>query len=464
MDELKDNYKTVLEKYIVDHNEKTLYSAYTLAHNAINSDINLLDLVSSYQTAMIDILSKDPEKGEFTSFFLNCLSLLSESLAPFEMTFRGYQDTVKQLKYKNLFLEHEQTKLTHIVNRLDIGIAVLDENGTILMINSILRYYFQKYCNFNIHNGLNAFKIPKNIISNTIATCFTKFENTSFDIELTKDFFLKVVSIAVKSSEQEQHSPFSLVIEFHDVSTFIQFDKLRTSFISMVSHELRSPISAITMSIQNMITYAENLAGETRTRLENIILANATLMSELIEDLLLVSQLDEKRMTLHYESFLLINSINSVILQLEEKINFKNITIFKSGLIELSVQADKSRIEQVIRIILDNGIKYSFEKGIITINIKIFQEKAVKCVSLSIQDFGKGIKEPDLNNLFQRFFRSKDVQNIPGTGLGLVIAKELITLHKGNITVNSKYGEGSTFSIIFPLSNNNHLTENELIY
>ena len=172
-------------------------------------------------------------------------------------------------------------------------------------------------------------------------------------------------------------------------------------------------------------------------------------MIEIVEDLLLVSQIDEKRMKLNYQLFLIDDAITEVLLQLDQKIQNKNIHINRSSSSKLSIRGDKSRIEQVIRIILDNAIKYSKDNSIIETHVEI--ENSNKLV-IFVQDYGKGIKEYDLKNLFQRFYRSNDVSEIPGTGLGLAIAKDLVTLHNGTIDVSSKYGEGTIFKIILPLN------------
>ena len=220
----------------------------------------------------------------------------------------------------------------------------------------------------------------------------------------------------------------------------------------MVSQELSSPLSAISLSIKNLIKYSQDLTSDNRQRLEKIISMNSDLMLEIIEDLLLVSQIDENKMTLSYKEFPIKNSINTVLLQLEEKLVEKNIQVRQIIEEQVKVNADRSRIEQVLRIIVDNAIKYSYEHGNIIIQIQTNTKDNIEYISISIQDFGRGMKESDLKNLFQRFFRSKDVHDIHGTGLGLAIAKEIISMHKGKIEVDSQYGKGSTFDIIFPMN------------
>ena len=248
--QLKDKFKSILENYLVKQEEEDLYKAYTLAHTAISSNINLLDLLNSCQGAIIEIIAKNPEKHEIIKFLNDVLKFLSETLAPYEMTLRGYKDVIFQLKNNTIHLEEEQQKIKYIVNRLDTGLIVLDKNGEILLINATLKYYFLKYFKIDILENSSIIDLPKNILSNVIITCFSKFDYYSVNIDLTEDFYLKVTSNQIYDSDQEIINSKYLIIEFRDISTFIQFDKLRTSFISMVTHELRSPISAINLSIK----------------------------------------------------------------------------------------------------------------------------------------------------------------------------------------------------------------------
>ena len=450
--QFKEKFKSILENYLVRQEEEDLYQAYNLAHTAITSNINLLDLLNSYQVAIIEIIAKNPEKREIIKFLNDILKFLSEILAPYEMTLRGYKDAILQLKNNTIHLEEEQQKIKYIVNRLDAGLIVLDKTGEMLLINSTLKYYFLKFFNIDIKQNLMIQELPKCILSDAIKMCFSKFDYFTINIDLAEDFYLKAISNLISDNDQQIINSKYLIIEFRDISTFVQFDKLRTSFISMVTHELRSPISAISLSIKNLIKYSQNLSTEDRSKLENIISSNSNLMIEIVEDLLLVSQIDEKRMKLNFQWFSIDDSITEVLLQLDQKIQYKQVQINRSPNSEFSILGDKSRIQQVIRIILDNAIKYSNEKGLIEISVR---KENINLLSIIIQDHGKGIKEYDLKNLFQRFYRSKDVGHIPGTGLGLAIAKDLITLHKGEIEISSKYGEGSIFKIILPINKPN---------
>ena len=135
--------------------------------------------------------------------------------------------------------------------------------------------------------------------------------------------------------------------------------------------------------------------------------------------------------------------------------NEKNITFRVDINEEIKLFGDSNKVDQIFRVFIDNAIKYSKEKN--TIEIKAidhykgkYNPDAKDGVLFQFEDNGIGISEKDISSIFQRFFRSDQVSDIPGTGLGLPIAKELIELHNGEVYVESEHGKGATFYVFFP--------------
>lgn len=375
-------------------------------------------------------------------FFISCsLSVIFED---------KFMEITEMLNLSELDLQ-KQINVNKIVNQLDHGFIVLDSQGTILLMNSKIKNYCSNYNNSEVGIGSVIFNLRRTKLIETFKLCLSKFSDLSFDTELDSGSVFKVVCTKIAISDNDNQLSNALIIELYDISKFVEFNKLRTSFVSMVSHELRSPISSISMAIRNLIQYSDKLKIDEKEKLTNIILKNSDLMVEIIEDLLVVSQIDEKGVKLNIKKINIIASLKDVIFQQEEKSKIKNIKIDLFFNSEIVIQADEVRIEQIFRIILDNAIKYSYNNGIIKIIIENSQKNGQKYVKISIQDFGRGMKKTDLDNLFQRFYRSPDVNKIKGTGLGLAIAKELIDLHNGLIEVSSHFGDGSIFSIYIPL-------------
>ena len=226
-------------------------------------------------------------------------------------------------------------------------------------------------------------------------------------------------------------------------------------FVSTVSHELRTPITVLMMSIEYLKKTKTGMTSEIEDRLLDGISRNITLLSELVEDILLISQIDEKKLKIDWKAYYPRNIIQDNLKMLESNIKAKNLEIELYIDENIVLFGDLKRINQVFRIFLDNAIKYSKENSKILIQaqnnyIGKYNQENVEGVLFEFTDQGIGIRKKDIQRLFERFFRTEEVRDIPGTGLGLSIAKSMVELHDGQIFVKSEYGKGSTFSLFLP--------------
>jgi len=231
-------------------------------------------------------------------------------------------------------------------------------------------------------------------------------------------------------------------------------DKLE-QFASTVSHELRTPLTVLIMSIDYLKKQREVLDKEVEEQLIDSISRNILLLQELIEDILTLSRIDDKKVILEWNDFLLNDIIQDILNLLEPRIEEKKITINMVHDPKMSLIGDKKRIDQIFRILIDNAIKYSNEGSeiqLVTINNYKgnFNSTNYDGFLFQVIDNGRGIPEKDLPNIFERFYRAENVRDINGSGLGLAIAKQLTELHDGEIFVESEVSIGSTFSVFLP--------------
>ena len=226
-------------------------------------------------------------------------------------------------------------------------------------------------------------------------------------------------------------------------------------FVATVSHELRNPISVLVISSDFLDNHSEELAPDLVQKLKEGMTKNIHLLKNLVDDILMLSRIDERKISLEWEE-LKPYDISQEILLLMEPIGNKKNVVFKVNIDpHLSLYGDSKRLDQVFRIFIDNAIKYSAKDSIVRIEaIDLYRgplnEENIDGVLFTFEDTGIGIAEEDLPHLFERFFRSDKVSDIPGTGLGLSIAKELIGLHSGSVEVQSKLMKGTKFSIFLP--------------
>lgn len=228
-----------------------------------------------------------------------------------------------------------------------------------------------------------------------------------------------------------------------------EVDKMKDDFISMASHELRTPLTAIA-GFSDLLIRNEKIAGDEKAKHYAETIKEATLrLSELVEDILNVSRIEQNRLLIDMKDTSLDKVINQVIDQLKVQANQKGLTLITNLLVPQPViLADDNRLKQIFVNLIGNAIKYT-NKGGVTINQKING----KMIETFIEDTGLGMSPENREHLFEEFYRirTEETRNISGTGLGLWITKKIVEKMNGKIFVDSIEGKGSRFTIVFPL-------------
>jgi two-component system phosphate regulon sensor histidine kinase PhoR len=241
------------------------------------------------------------------------------------------------------------------------------------------------------------------------------------------------------------------LIVVHDVTRLRRLENLRRDFVGNVSHELRTPITAIKGAVETLLAGA-NESPEDNQRFLEIANRQADRLNAIIEDLLSLSRLERdaeseeidrtrERLLPILESAL--QSCSSI-----AKTRDVDVKLFCSE--ELEANVNSALLEQAIVNLVDNAIKYSESRKIVT--LEGWQEG--DHVMIKVQDRGQGIAKEHLPRLFERFYRVDAARSraIGGTGLGLAIVKHIVQAHDGGVTVHSTPGEGSVFTISLPVS------------
>ena len=233
-----------------------------------------------------------------------------------------------------------------------------------------------------------------------------------------------------------------------------KLDEMKDNFLSMVSHDLRTPMTSIkgyTKLLQ--MGGGSMLSPEQQQDFLQIIINSVDRMAGLVNDLLDVSRIEAGRIRLEISDVQMSDVINEVIEAVQTQIDKKQQQLILDVPDDLpQLRADYNRMVQIVTNLVSNAFKYTPEGGEITVIAKPYQNEAVHGVMVTVKDTGYGISEEDQAQLFTNFFRSAD-QNIrdePGTGLGLSITKNMIETHGGELTLESKLGEGSAFTFTMP--------------
>ncbi|QJD96157.1 PAS domain S-box protein [Mucilaginibacter robiniae] len=229
-----------------------------------------------------------------------------------------------------------------------------------------------------------------------------------------------------------------------DIDAIKQLQQQKDDFISIASHELKTPITSLKASLQLIDKMKDNPSKEMLPKLILQSRKSIQRVSTLVEDLLNVNRLQHGEIHLNKTPFILSQLLNSICNPISIMGKQK---IYITGNLELMICADEHRIDQVVTNLVNNAVKYAPESAI-TLNI---QEEG-SMVRLSVTDEGPGIPENKIPHLFDRYFRVDDAgYQASGLGLGLYISSEIIKRHDGEIGVQSELGKGSTFWFTVPI-------------
>ncbi len=224
-------------------------------------------------------------------------------------------------------------------------------------------------------------------------------------------------------------------------------DRLKNDFISSVSHELRTPLTAIKGWGETiLLSDKTHMDPELVTKGVNIMMSEADRLSNMVEELLDFSRIQSGRLHLELVKMDVIAELSDAVMMFTQRAkNEQKEIIYEEPDYFAIVQGDKNRLRQVFINILDNALKYSDEGSTVTITPTLSQAY----FSVKIQDTGIGISNDDLPNVKNKFYKGKS--NRRGSGIGLAIADEIISQHKGTLEIQSTKNVGTTVSIMLPL-------------
>lgn len=235
-----------------------------------------------------------------------------------------------------------------------------------------------------------------------------------------------------------------------DTTEQTRIDQEKSDFLSMVSHELKTPLTSMKMFLELLGRFLDPTELDQAKYFVNRVHDQTNQLVELTNDLLDVSRVETGKLRLNIEEF----NLDALVRETVEAITTSTRThkLILQNNIELAIEADRYRIFQVLINLLTNAIKYSPPGKDIFVSVEKNHQNAI----VHVQDFGIGISKDHQGKIFDRLYQvnGPKEKTYPGLGLGLYISKEIIKRHKGDIWVKSAKGKGSTFSFTLPLANN----------
>lgn len=235
---------------------------------------------------------------------------------------------------------------------------------------------------------------------------------------------------------------------FLDVTRLQALERLRREFIADVSHEMRTPLASLKAAVENL----EGAAGAEeadRSRFLAVVRRNAERMGALLDDLTDLSLIETGAITLHVELVGVREAVGDVLAALSGRATSRRIDLSVEAPAELKVSADRRRLDQILVNVVDNAIKFNRPGG--GVRIRAWADPAGGAL-VAVEDTGPGIQPPELEKVFQRFYRRDPSRSreAGGTGLGLAIVKHLMRLHGGSVHAENRAEGGARIVLRFP--------------
>lgn len=350
---------------------------------------------------------------------------------------QGIEDKIKEVSRQNQHLKA-------IFNSMIEGVVVIDKNGYIVSINGTIEKIFG-ISKKSAENKVFLEAIRNNELWDIVDKVLKEGVLISREIRLEWPVqrALKINASAIF----DDSSVSGCLLVLHDVTEIRKLEKMRSDFVANVSHELKTPLTSIKGFVETLLEGALEDKQNSQQFL-GIIQDHTDRLNNLINDLLELSYLESKEVSLEKNEVNLKNLLDKILFGFRTQVKKNNIKI-ENGLPQgLNILVNNGKIEQVFVNLIDNAIKFSRENGF----IKVFSEDLGKELKITVEDTGIGIPHKDISRIFERFYRVDKARSreMGGTGLGLSIVKHIVELHGGQVGVESIEGLGSKFWFTLP--------------
>ncbi|CAM2859484.1 two-component system histidine kinase PnpS [Salinicoccus roseus] len=343
-------------------------------------------------------------------------------------------------------IEENEQQLTSIISNMVSGVMLVNQDGKVELLNSAMERFLSQ------HKG-NLIGQPYEKVGERFALSphiHAVFETNEKVHEEVHSYYPqeRIMDAHLAPYYGQGWQQRGVIVVLHDITEIRRLEKMRSDFVANVSHELKTPVTSVRGFSETLMS-GEVTDEETTKQFLKIIHDESQRLDRLIRDLLNLSKIERQKMPLNLETLNMTALVHEVSVTLQGAIEEKQTRlVLPDPSKDVYLQGDEDRLRQIILNLVGNGINYTAEGGTVTVSLKENVEK----VRLIIKDDGIGIPEESLPRIFERFYRVDRARSrhSGGTGLGLAIVKHLIESHHGEIEVESREGEGTTFTVILP--------------
>jgi len=411
--------------------------------------------VKAMKAGAYDYLIKNPERS-----YLAVLPMIIENAvnhANMQKEVRKYHENLEELvKERTEQLEAEKELLSVTFASMTDGIIVVDARKRIVLLNNVAEML----------TGIKLEDARGRIVDEVFSLVNEQSKEpvgNPIDVVMLSGNVQNTIepSVLVLENGCEHHVSASaapickphgvvngVVMLLHDLSQEREIDCMKRDFVSSVSHELRTPLTSIKAYTETILRDPNMLEHKKREFLIAVD-EETDRLTDLVNGLLEISQLESGGIKVLKQYVDLTGVISQIMLSMKQSAQNKQIRIEVDACDDIpQILGNETKIRSMISNLINNAIKFTPEGGAVRVGVQRQREELVICVS----DTGIGIPEDEIPKIFDRFYRVHQLgKQIPGTGLGLAIVNEVAVMYGGNVEVESKLGQGTTFRIILPL-------------
>jgi two-component system sensor histidine kinase VicK len=449
---LQERYCVALDAFVRDGEESALLDAYELGRQIMDSAGGVLDLSAVHQDAMEAVMDRVQAGRRREQAVKRCHEFLDEALSPFEMAQRGFREANMRLMTVNAELAHQSAQLAAVIASINDGLVVADSEGAVTAANVRAAELL----------GVRQDVLLSGDVASVATLLGRRCPGGEDDVQELRwrlrhrDLDRATVELRLSAPESDLlvelfpvrgEKAHGIGVMLRDVTPERELVRAKDELVSVVSHELRGPLS-------NIIGFADLLlmqhkADDQVTEDATIIADEGRRLANIIDDFLDLQRIDRGAMRTDRRSI----ELSTILTRLKTVVPDDVGCPLAVGAGEVpEVFADPERILQVLLNLVGNARKYSPDGGEISVSTSAESEDAV---TVTVTDEGLGIEAESMPRLFGEFYRvqTPDRQGISGTGLGLSICRKIVRAHQGEIWAESEGpGKGSQFHFTLPLA------------
>lgn len=353
----------------------------------------------------------------------------------------------EQLSLRIDTLAKERQQVVAVLRSMVEGVIATDEEQRVLFINDSARRMLAIEGSSGVGQPLWSLTRVQRIASVLETTLDTDHELAE-EIAIGDAHGDRVLELRSSPLRSEDDTVRGAVLVFHDITELRRLEKIRRDFVSNVSHELKTPLTAMRGFVETLIDDPD-VDLEIRKRFLERIRIQTERMQALVLDQLTLAKLESNEAPLDRQRVDLVGLIDSAIALIEPIAESKRLAIHRSlPDVATEVEGDRELLRQVVSNLIDNAIKYTPDEGQVAVSLRREGDDLVFCV----KDSGVGLSPEDQRRVFERFYRVDQARSpdVGGTGLGLSIVRNVTIAHGGDVSVESELGHGSTFSVRLP--------------